>query len=247
MTNDRRTARLARCRAARLRDARPASPEIPAGAYAERLDAPARASRRPRLRPARRLRRSRAQREPRLADRFRPALRGGAPRRRARWGRGSGDPGRQRVLRDGRRRAAADAAASCSRISACRASHATGRGRWPRSSPTRASDAGSRVGVVGWKTYADRSTIEVPAFIVDELRRLTGRDGLVENATDLLIDAADGLRVVNDVDGLAALEWAVLSDLERRPAPALGASTGDDRARGGPPARAGTGCRCRAI
>ena len=67
---------------------------------------------------------------------------------------------------------------------------------------------GSRVGVVGWKTYADRSTIEVPAFIVDELRRLTGRDGLVENATDLFIDAADGLRVVNDVDGLAALEWA---------------------------------------
>jgi Metallopeptidase family M24 len=67
---------------------------------------------------------------------------------------------------------------------------------------------GSRVGVVGWKTYADRSTIEVPAFIVDELRRLTGRDGLVENATGLFIDAVDGLRVVNDADGLAALEWA---------------------------------------
>ena len=35
---------------------------------------------------------------------------------------------------------------------------------------------GSRVGVVGWKTYASRETIEVPAFIVDELRRL-GRTG----------------------------------------------------------------------
>ena len=67
---------------------------------------------------------------------------------------------------------------------------------------------GRRVGVVGWKTYADRSTIEVPAFVVDELRRLTGRDGMVENATDVFIDAADGLRVVNDVDGFAALEWA---------------------------------------
>ena len=30
---------------------------------------------------------------------------------------------------------------------------------------------GSRVGVVGWKTYATRATIEAPAFLVDELRR----------------------------------------------------------------------------
>jgi Xaa-Pro aminopeptidase len=67
---------------------------------------------------------------------------------------------------------------------------------------------GARVGVLGWKTYADRSTIEVPAFIVDQLRDLVGASGLVENANDLLIDAADGLRVVNDVDQLAYLEWA---------------------------------------
>ena len=31
--------------------------------------------------------------------------------------------------------------------------------------------------------------METPAFLVDELRRLTGPGGLVENATDLLIDA----------------------------------------------------------
>jgi Xaa-Pro aminopeptidase len=67
---------------------------------------------------------------------------------------------------------------------------------------------GGRVGVVGWKTYASRSTIEVPAFLVDALRRLVGPDGLVENATDLLIDPADGLRVINDVDQLAFFEWA---------------------------------------
>lgn len=67
---------------------------------------------------------------------------------------------------------------------------------------------GSRVGVIGWKTYADRSTIEVPAFIVDELRHLTGSSGLVENATDLLIDAADGLRVINEPEQLAILEYA---------------------------------------
>jgi len=66
----------------------------------------------------------------------------------------------------------------------------------------------SRVGVIGWKTYASRATLEIPAYIVDELRRLTGASGLVENAGDLLIDAADGLRVINDVDQLAAFEWA---------------------------------------
>jgi hypothetical protein len=68
--------------------------------------------------------------------------------------------------------------------------------------------AGSRVGVGGWKTYADRSTIEIPSFLVDLLRALVGPGGLVENATDLLIDPADGLRVINDVDQLAVFEWA---------------------------------------
>ncbi|MEO5939631.1 MAG: hypothetical protein ABIZ72_01905, partial [Candidatus Limnocylindrales bacterium] len=68
--------------------------------------------------------------------------------------------------------------------------------------------AGARVGVVGWKTYADRASIEAPAFLVDELRRLVGPGGLVESASDLLIDPADGLRVINDAAGLAALEWA---------------------------------------
>ncbi|MGZ8593939.1 MAG: aminopeptidase P family N-terminal domain-containing protein, partial [Actinomycetota bacterium] len=47
----------------------------------------------------------------------------------------------------------------------------------------------NRVGVVGWKGYADRATIEVPAFLVDELRRMTPA-GLVENAAHLLIGAA---------------------------------------------------------
>ena len=67
---------------------------------------------------------------------------------------------------------------------------------------------GTRVGVVGWKTYGDRSTLEVPAFLADCLRSLTGPDGVVENATDLMIDPADGLRVINDVDQLAFFEWA---------------------------------------
>ena len=66
---------------------------------------------------------------------------------------------------------------------------------------------GSRVGVIGWKVYADRRTIEAPAFIVDELRRMTPA-GVVENAVHLLIDAADGLRVLNEVEQLAAFEYA---------------------------------------
>jgi len=68
--------------------------------------------------------------------------------------------------------------------------------------------AGCRVGVIGWKTYASREMIEAPAFIVDELRRLVGPSGTVENATRLLIDAADGLRVVSEVEQLAFFEWA---------------------------------------
>ena len=118
-----------------------ASPELPPALYAERLErlrermAPAR------LRPPRRLRRPRAQREPLVPDRLRPAVRGGDPRRR-RDRRRSGDPRRQRVLGHGRRRAAADATASCSRTSACRASRATGRGRSPRSSRDEGIGAG---------------------------------------------------------------------------------------------------------
>jgi hypothetical protein len=67
---------------------------------------------------------------------------------------------------------------------------------------------GSRVGVVGWKAYASPRTMEAPAFLVDELRAATGPSGLVENATDLFIGAADGLRVINEVEQLAAFEWA---------------------------------------
>jgi hypothetical protein len=68
--------------------------------------------------------------------------------------------------------------------------------------------AGSRVGVVGWKTYARREMLDAPAFLVDELRRIAGPGGAVENATDLLIDAGDGLRVINEVEQLAVFEHA---------------------------------------
>jgi Xaa-Pro aminopeptidase len=66
----------------------------------------------------------------------------------------------------------------------------------------------SRVGVIGWKTYADPSASDAPAYLIDELRRLVGGSGAIENATDLLISPADGMRVINDLDQLAVLEHA---------------------------------------
>lgn len=65
--------------------------------------------------------------------------------------------------------------------------------------------AGARVGIAGWKEYADRATIEAPSFIVDEVRRITPN---VENAACLLTGASDGLRVINEVEQLAAFEAA---------------------------------------
>ena len=67
---------------------------------------------------------------------------------------------------------------------------------------------GVRVGVVGWKTYGRPESMDAPSYLVDELRRLTGTSGYVANATGILIDAADGLRTVNEVEQLAELEYA---------------------------------------
>ena len=65
---------------------------------------------------------------------------------------------------------------------------------------------GSRVGVVGWKTYRNPTASDVPSYIVDQLRLICG--GEVENATDILIDAAGGLRVTNEVEQMAMFEYA---------------------------------------
>ena len=67
---------------------------------------------------------------------------------------------------------------------------------------------GSRVGVVGWKTYAHPGMSDLPAYLLDELRDLVGERGAVENATSLFIDPADGLRVINEPEQIAALEWS---------------------------------------
>jgi hypothetical protein len=66
---------------------------------------------------------------------------------------------------------------------------------------------GTRVGVVGWKSYAEPWMSDLPAYLVDTLRDVAGADN-VSNATSLLIDPADGLRVINEPEQLAFLEWA---------------------------------------
>jgi hypothetical protein len=67
---------------------------------------------------------------------------------------------------------------------------------------------GSVVGVVGWKQLGIPGALDVPAWVADALRALVGPDGRVEPATDLLVDAAHGLRVVNEPEQLAAFEHA---------------------------------------
>ncbi len=67
---------------------------------------------------------------------------------------------------------------------------------------------GTKVGVIGWKPFTFRTMLDIPSYLADELRRVTGSTDLVENAVDLLIDPVDGLRTVNEVDQLAAMEAA---------------------------------------
>ncbi|MGH9892328.1 MAG: aminopeptidase P family N-terminal domain-containing protein, partial [bacterium] len=67
---------------------------------------------------------------------------------------------------------------------------------------------GNRIGLVGWKDYGDPNAHDVPSYLVDEVRKLVGTTGTVENATNLLINPAHGLRVINEVPQLAAFEYA---------------------------------------
>ena len=78
---------------------------------------------------------------------------------------------------------------------------------------------GTRVGLVGWKTYSQPWMSDAPAYLVDTVRGLSGADDVV-NSTGLLIDAQDGLRVINEPEGIAYLEWAASHVSDRR-APAL--------------------------
>jgi hypothetical protein len=72
----------------------------------------------------------------------------------------------------------------------------------------------STVGVVGWKyfdereSYSPRTSLEIPSFIADTLRSVVGDRDKVVNLTHQFMDPLDGLRAVNEVDQLAAFEFA---------------------------------------
>jgi hypothetical protein len=77
-------------------------------------------------------------------------------------------------------------------------------------------EEGSRVGVAGWK-YATRIEsddpslwIEVPAFIVDDLRSIVGDANSVVNATDIFMDPSKGLRCLNSAAQIAAFEFCAV-------------------------------------
>lgn len=69
---------------------------------------------------------------------------------------------------------------------------------------------GDKVGIVGWKLmyprYGTKDVFDVPAYLVDAARRAVG-SGSVENATDLFIHPAYGVRIVNTADDIALYEF----------------------------------------
>lgn len=83
---------------------------------------------------------------------------------------------------------------------------------------------GMTVGMTGWKYFgaaeaAEPATwLEVPSYLADAVRLLTGPTGRVVNANALLMHPSSGLRAINEIDQLAAFEFASChtSDAVRR-------------------------------
>ena len=100
--------------------------------------------------------------------RFEEAIVGRRPGRRAR------DPRRQRVLRHGRRRAAADAPRAVPGPQPARPAARPVAAAGRRSSPTRASGRVAASGSSAGRRTPSRAAMDAPAFLVDELRRLAG-------------------------------------------------------------------------
>ena len=84
--------------------------------------------------------------------------------------------------------------------------------------------AGVKVGVAGWKYFDAREAedpgawLEIPSFIADLLRDLTGAPDNVRNAGHIFMNASDGLRAVNDVHQLARFEFGSVLSPRRRSA-----------------------------
>ncbi|MDH4063234.1 MAG: hypothetical protein OEW19_02455 [Acidobacteriota bacterium] len=79
---------------------------------------------------------------------------------------------------------------------------------------------GTRVGCAGWKYFGaslgepSREALDVPAYLVDVLRDLTGDRALVTNATALFMHPATGARIVNSANQIARFEYAAIRTSE---------------------------------
>jgi Xaa-Pro aminopeptidase len=73
---------------------------------------------------------------------------------------------------------------------------------------------GMKIGVCGWKYFSKQehpdcqSWIEIPAYIVDTLRKISGENGHLYNAGALFMAPENGLRATNTIDELARYEFA---------------------------------------
>jgi len=80
--------------------------------------------------------------------------------------------------------------------------------------------AGHTVGCAGWKSYTpglvdDPTTaLDLPAYLVDLLREMTGAHRRVQNAIGILIDLEDGLRITNSAAQIAQFEYAACRTAE---------------------------------
>lgn len=78
---------------------------------------------------------------------------------------------------------------------------------------------GVKIGCVGWKYY-DTALIDnayasdLPAYIIDLLRDLTGDKRCVANATEIFMNPKDGLRAINEAEQIAMFEYASIRTSE---------------------------------
>lgn len=73
---------------------------------------------------------------------------------------------------------------------------------------------GQKVGLAGWKYFSPSEfpqpdqQFETPAYLVEALRALLGEPDRLVNAGALFMDPQQGLRIINEVEQLAAFEFA---------------------------------------
>ena len=74
--------------------------------------------------------------------------------------------------------------------------------------------AGQKIGCVGWKSYSKslhpnlENILDIPAYLADQLRLITGNHSDVINATEIFSDSSSGLRIILSALEIAQFEYA---------------------------------------